>query len=370
MKYLFLLLILLHFSPIHAEEHPKYPLKVLHLTFHRGCQKEVEALAKEFGLELSTWFIQDLPTGWFDGQTSGSALYNIGHDRAERIWNKHQDFFNSFDLVITTDTAPLSRIFLQNNWQKPLIVWICNRFDYSDQASLDCDFPDSEYYRLFNQAQLQENVQVIAYTEFEHFYASNKGVDTGKLTITPGLTIHPENRESFIPSHIHKPDTFFLPPYHNEKILMNFSEFCNTLGIPNYCGRYNGPHDLKDFKGIIHLPYAWSNLALFENLQNGVIYFIPSPDFFHLLLSYDSYFHTDTAFISDKETMRLSEWYNPEHQPYLIYFDSWKDLQDKIAKTDYADYRKRIKAYSGVYRSQLVKKWNKVLQRAYSQKSM
>lgn len=361
MKYLISFFLLCFFTLQTADWHPSYPLKVLHLTFHKGCQKEVEALAKEFDMDLTTWFIPDLPPEWFDGKTSGSVLYNIGRERAERIWNKHRNFFEAFDLVITTDTAPLSRIFLQNEWKKPLIIWICNRFDYFDNATLDCSFPDQEYYDLFDSAHLQENVRVVAYTLFEHFYALNKGVDTGTLTITPGLTIHPEPKESGIPAHIHKPDTFFLPPYLNETSYMNLSQHCTSLGIPNYCGRYCGPHDLKDFKGIIHLPYAWSNLALFENLQNGMVYFIPSPDFFLTMLSDSSYFHTDMAFIKDKKYLHLSEWYSPKLQPYLIYFDSWKDLQDKISKTNYADYRGRIKIYAQKYRAELIKKWGRLL---------
>ena len=48
---------------------------------------------------------------------------------------------------------------------------------------------------------------------------------------------------------------------------MNLFEFCTTLGIKSYCGRYNGPDDLRDFKGVIHIPYAWSNFALFENME-------------------------------------------------------------------------------------------------------
>jgi len=358
MKYLFSLLLIGVFALSHASEEKALPLKVLHLTFHKGCQAEVSAIAKEFSFDLTTWFVPDLPPKWFDGKTQGNALYNIGHDRAKRVWEKHKKFFNSFDLIITSDTAPLSRIFLQNNFKKPLVIWICNDFDYSDQASLDCDFPDAEYYKIFGKAYTKKNVKVIGYTEFEHFYALSKGTYTGHLTITPGLTIA-EPRPSSIPSHIDKAETFFIPPYHNETNFMDLSAHCSALGIPNYGGRYNGPDDLKDFKGIIHLPYAWSNLALFENLLLGIPYFIPSKDFFCELLSQNNYFHRDKH-LTTKESIHLSEWYNTEHQPFLIYFNSWKDLQDKIAETNYLEYRTKIMSHARGYREKTVEKWNKV----------
>ncbi len=335
--------------------------KVLHLTFHRGCQTEVEALAQEFSLDLTTWFIPDLPPGWFDGQAQGCALYNIDHARAERIWQLHKPFFETFDAIITTDTAPLARIFLQNHWKKPLIVWICNRFDYTDQASLDCTFPDPEYYSLFSKAHSQSNVKVIAYTEFEHYYALSKGVHTGKLTITPGLTTCQESKHSLIPSMVSKPQSFFLPPYHNETHFMDLSGHCNSLGLSNYCGRYNGPYDLKDFKGIIHIPYAWSNLSLFENLQLGIPYFIPSPSFLFELSLKNTFFHQDISYLINHNLIHLSEWYNQLHAPLFIYFDSWQDLQYKANHTDYTFQRKKIAAFSQKYRKRLLQKWEKVL---------
>ena len=52
-------------------------------------------------------FIPNLVSGEFDGISSGNALYNVGHERAQNIWNKHKDYFNQFDAIITSDTAPL-----------------------------------------------------------------------------------------------------------------------------------------------------------------------------------------------------------------------------------------------------------------------
>lgn len=332
-------------------------VKVLHLTFHRGCAKEFEAVAKALSLDVTTWYIHDLPPKFFDGQTQGSALYNIGHARAERIWNLHKEYFQTFDTVFISDTAPLSRIFLQNGWNKPLVIWICNRFDYSDLASLDCDFPDQEYYRMFAEACKKKNVTMVAYTPYEHHYAHTKGIDTGSLTIKPTGTFLEEISSSPIPSDILKEKTFFFPPYHNETIFMDAAAFCNKLGIKSYCGRYNGSKDLEAFRGIIHLPYAWSNLALFENLQLGIPYFIPSAKFLKKLISLGNYFDSNMSY---KDLFYLSEWYSPENAPLFIYFDSWKDLQRKIEKTDFSARREQLKIYARQHTELTLEKWRSV----------
>src|SRR4029077_7066235 len=200
-----------------------YPkqLKVLHLSFHEGCIKDFEYVAQQLNLNLTSCLIHKQPACWLDGETVGSAIYSIGHNRAEKIWKQHKEYFNQFDVVTTSDTAPLARIFLQNNWEKPLIIWICNRFDYCDEATRDCHFPDAEYYQLFREALHKKNVKIVAYTPFEHYYTKLKGINTGSKTIKPCARPNNSLQESLIPSHIKKPETFFIPPYHNDIIFCN-----------------------------------------------------------------------------------------------------------------------------------------------------
>lgn len=337
-------------------------LKVLHLSFHKGCIKEVNALAQVFDLDVDTWFIPDLPPGFFDGVSSGNVLYNIGHDRAQRIWDTHRDTFEKYDMILTSDTAPLARPFLQNHFEGKLIVWICNRFDYVDEASRDCEFPDEEYYQLFDNAKNCNNVRVIAYTSFEHYYAKSKGVDTGSLVITPCVpNIDSSTDISSIPQHIVKPETFFLPPYHNERVFMNLEKHCASLGIRTYCGRYHGAKDIADFKGIIHLPYSWSNLALFENLNVGMVYFIPSEAFFRELAAKGSYFHPSLQMLLEEDLFDLSEWYSAERKDIFVYFDSWEDLLYKTQELDYKVQSERVLKYSEEYLKTMLGRWEKVL---------
>lgn len=341
-------------------------LKILHLSFHKGCIQEFAGMAKQLDLHVESWFIPDLPGQFFDGVSQGNVLYNITHDRAKRIWHKHERLFQSFDAILVSDTAPLSRIFLQNGWKKPLIVWVCNRFDYCDRASLDDEFPDQEYYELFRKAAHQKNVFIIPYTSFERYYAKNKNVSINNFVIAP---CYPEFAKSFntcIPPSVKKEATFFLPPYHNETQFVDLVKLCESMGIKSYCGRYNGPKDLKDFKGVIHLPYNWSNLAFFENIRYGIPYFVPSQRFLKQLLATGKYFHADMAFLTKDQLFNLSEWYSPLHQDIITYFDSWEDLKYKIETTDFARLRKKVKAYAREHYIRMFDRWQRIFQQIHS----
>ena len=363
-RWIYLLVVLISFF---YKLEAKSPLKLLHLTFHRSCLNEIEAVGKELGLDIEHWFIPDLPPQYLDGVSKGNALYNIDHERAERIWKKHNRFFDEFDAILVSDTAPLSRIFLQNRWKKPLIIWICNRFDYSDAASLDCHFPDEEYYELFNQATTQDNVTIIAYTAFEHYYAKSKGVDTGNILIPPCCPQIKKNSQSSIPASIEKKKCFFLPPYHNELYFMDLSQFCTKLGIPNYCGRYNGAADLQDFKAIIHLPYTWSSFAFFESLQLGIPYLVPTPRFLEECAEKGNYFHPNLGTLLEQKLFPLSEWYAAEHQDFITYFDSWKDLQIKIKKTNFSRLREKILDFAKEHKARTLDQWRAIFDKIMSQ---
>lgn len=329
--------------------------KILHISFHKGCIQELERVAKSLDWGLTSLYIHDLPRGDFDGKTHGNAIYNIGKERANNIWNRHKSYFNQFDIIITSDTAPLARIFLQNDYQGKLIIWVCNRFDYCDRGSLDCKFPDQDYYNLLRQAVNNPNVKFVVYNEFESFYASNKNVDIGTDCIKPcGFSWGDEGQSKQI-----KQDCFFIPPYVNNQNL-NLLEICKKNDIEVESFHYNGPQAIRAFKGIINIPGAWSNLALFENLANGISYFVPSQKFMLYLLEHGAWM-PDANFATDH--LALSEWYNPELKDVLIYFDSWADLKNKIESTDFDLLKKRITDYANLHKKIMLGRWQSLLEK-------
>jgi hypothetical protein len=325
-------------------------IKVLHLSFHLGCHNELLAISKELDFELS--FLE-----FSDGTPN---KYNIGHDRAEKYWNKHKDYFNNFDLIITSDTAPISRVFLQNNWNKKLIIWINNRFDYFDAATLDCDFPDDEYYQLIKNAISNENVKIFGYTPFENFYCKNiRNIDIGNLVIQPTGMLSNVYKNNKLSNIENIEDTFFVGPYHNDNIMMNLKEKIESLDFNVHNGRFNGPYDLARFKGVIHIPYAWSNYSFFEALFLGIIYFIPSKEFLFKLKKDKDFFWSPPY---KDENIELSEWYNSKHKNLLIYFDSWLDLKVKMYTTNYKKQKDIIKKFSFDHINEMLDLWRNVLE--------
>jgi len=330
-------------------------MKVLHISFHRGCQNDIEYVMDCLGHDL-TFMTYD------DGISHGADKYNVTAEKATASWNKHKDFYNTFDVILTSDTAPISRVFLQNGWPsktKHLIVWICNRFDYCDVASQTAPFPDKAYYTLLQNAYTSPYVTFIGYTLFEQWYAKNvRNVDLGHLCIQPIGKIG-QTYASFTPTTVeNKSNTLFVGPYHNDNIMMDLSKKLHSLGISTYNGRYNGPLDLAEFKGVIHIPYAWSNLALFEALQAGIIYYIPSLPFLKKMVVGKNFFWSPPL---KWDKIHLSDWYSTQFESMFVYFDSWDDLVQKLDSVDPTKHTQNMAQLAQTHNRDMLKKWTDIL---------
>lgn len=342
------------------------PLKVLHMSFHMGCIKDFEEVSKQLGFNLTSWHIFSFPINHLDGVSTGNDIYNITHDKANKIWEKHKVFFEQFDVVVTSDTPPLARPFLQNNFKKPLIIYMCNRFDYDHGGN--GEFPDKELYELFRQATQKANVKIIASTPYEHTYASLKGVSTGDAIIKPLGSLETDlrftNTEKNIPAQVDKPNTFFIYPQINSEQYKYVFTQCKQLGLNIFTGKYNGPNDLTDFKGIVYVPYQAANWILFEGLHRGFVFFIPSKQFLRTLISEGNVriccYYQPELYLHD--FIDEMEWYLDIHKDLFVFFDSWEDLKNKTQTVNYQSVRNGMKLFGAYHKHVTLERWKKTLQ--------
>lgn len=327
-------------------------MKLLHITFHKGCELDIEYVFHQLGHTVEAWHYNS-------GYTNDENVYNITNVKAQSCWEKYKSYFDTFDGIITSDTCPTSRPFLQNNWNKLLIIWVCNRFDYNVEG-------DEHFYDLLRSIPSRANTYIIGNTMIENFYSKNlRNVDItdkvikplGKNIISQGLYKNHNINDEMI---------FFIPVYENETKFINLSQKANELGIKNNNGQRFENHisDLLKYKGVIYLPYAWSTITFFETMQLGIIYFVPTPCFLIELSKSPDFLYQRYWFqppFNGENILSKAEWYCDEHKDLVIYFSSWHDLQMKVNTTDYETQTKKILEYAEKHSSQTLSKWNAII---------
>lgn len=105
----------------------------------------------------------------------------------------------------------------------------------------------------------------------------------------------------------------------------------------------------------MYIPYAWSNLALFENIQRGIIHFVPSERFIIEL----AYQRQPIRFCT-LNRFDLCDWYAAPFRDCIVYFDSWNDLEHKIKSTNYKELSQNIKLKAQAHRNEMLRRWKEV----------
>jgi hypothetical protein len=362
-KYILMTVILLSAVFFLNYKSSEKPLKVLHVCFHDGCIHEIEGVAKALSLDLTSWNAFKLPPYSFDpAENGGYILYQMDKNRANRIWEKNKDYFNQFDAILTSDTTPLSRIFIQNDWNKPLIVWVSNRFDWYPT------YFQNDYYDLLNDASKnKKNVFFVNSSPFEMFYAKQKQVDLGNCVIAacaanlpPSNFLQPVDLDRNSKIFVHKRTQEVQSPH------CNISEVLKKYDIPAYCDRYETLEELQAFKGVLYLPYQWYVISLFETLKLGLPTFVPTERFLLEMINGKKYVFESPELATVANLQTYSEWYNPEIKKVLIYFDSWEDLKKKVAETDYQSARRKSWEFGQNHEKVMIQRWKEVFGKAKS----
>jgi glycosyltransferase involved in cell wall biosynthesis len=319
----------------------------------------------KFGFEYEFWkFYKD--------------MFRITTEIANQIWEDKKDYFNKFDYIVTSDTAPISRIFMENinNLKPRVIVWICNRFDYNMEG-------DTSYYDIFKRISLENKNKFtfIPSTDFESIWCKLNGISNISDTITPiginnkKLEYKIDGLESLIDKYVNDGnakdkfndsnelrDKIVISIYNNDNLFFNLKEIMLQNNIDCFNGGYKHPSDLKQCIGMIYFPDAYLKWSAFETIQNQVIVFLPSPSFFIKLqtqINNDRYYQ----FVSPNIPLNidLCVWY--KYKECRIYFDSIDDMIYKIKSLTpelIEEKRDWCKKYGEQIEKENIKKWSDI----------
>jgi len=338
-------------------------MKFLHLTYHIGCRNDLEYVFPKLGHEIETMHFTDSDEYNIFGK--GDQKFTVTYELAQKMWNTYQAYFETFDAVIVSDTCPLSLPFLQNHWNKPLLIWVCNRFCYG--MASEGQFP--EYYRLIRDIPNRPLCRIFGFTEVEKIWSRYiKYVEIEDLVIRPqGKNLASLGmKKSYDPSAGNL-EKFYVPLYGNETKLMDLRGKLTELGVENEGVPFKHVSELLKYKGVVTIPYGWSTLTLFERMQLGIVVFVPSLEFITKLFRENDqpqrkWWFQPPFYLEHPERLKDSEWYCDYHRDIFIYFDNWEDLAEKIRTTDYEAATQKLLEHGDRHEKYVLGQWKEVLE--------
>jgi hypothetical protein len=289
---------------------------VLHITYHEGTKKSINTVCSILGYNVDTI---EPPHG----------LY-INEEEANTVWNTNYKFLNKYDIIITSDTCMVSRPFLQNmnNHNMIIIVYITNRIDWGLFG-----FKDSNYLSLFGKSMhnYPNRVKIISDNEYDMMDSNLKCNMNNNLVINPVFEIN----NSFTIEILYK--WFILNRGTNLNIY--------TPMIKNEFVVYDNKNKYKDFKelqkyiGCLHIPYQVNIQTIHEAWVNGIIFVIPSMDFFIVNNFYWEESHNKLL------SLNKSVWYSNTYSDMFEYFNSWDECNAIFNKLSNIAYSKQKREF-------------------------
>lgn len=325
--------------------------KILHLTFHYGTANDLNYIFNKLGYEITLLLTTDLP-------------YTISEQLAQQLWEENKEYFQSFDIIITSDTAGLSYPFLLHlNELKPkLIIWICNRFNISMENEYG-------FLQLFKAAVQHPKVSIIPYTQYEVIWCKNFGIQLNNDVIhCLGRHEVPYISEPNVMARCFRPidtsfrfrdvkDSVFVQDYHNNHKLY---DFLKSQNVSVSFGKYMDINEIKDYKAVVSFPDAFSKIFQMEAIQHGIILLLPSLKCLKQLIKDPYYTFTSKQYITE-DLLNICEYFN--YPDCFVFFDSIDELPQIIERIDVAKIKKILKDTREIIHDDILEKWVTVLEK-------
>lgn len=328
--------------------------EVLHISHHIGCLRDQEYVLRNLGFEVTSH-------KFYDG------VFQITEDIANSFWNNHKEQLNEFDYILTSDTAPLSRIFLENQgeFKSKLVIWICNRFDYRMET-------ESKFYSLFRDAEKNPNIKIVPYSYFEKVWCNEKGINIMDHDHISPLGLNFDDSESNVPDTVYfsqmygekqsLPDAdVIVPIYHNDNNFFMMNDFLQSKNISVYNGPFRTIEQLKKYKAFVHMPDAFSKFLCFELIHAYIPAILPSKKFLFDLSKRPNYFFniwgSGGADLLQESWIDWCEWYDPKLNKCRFYYDSFEEIPLIISSIDKDSMKNDFTEASKYLKESILNKW-------------
>lgn len=305
-------------------------MKVLHLTFHTGIGRTVYYNFDKLGHSVKTYFLYTMVEQF--GLNTIEQMLAITEQLGDKFYNYFKQEVEEYDLLLISDVMPISRGFLKhiNQIKTPILLWICNRFDYCTPKYKNL-FNYEQYYLLIKKTYNHPLIKIVPYSHYDKMYIEtilkiviNDPIEPYHKVMELYNTIQERDEVGFYSkiegstlSTLSDQFNLLIPNYDSNKILINNIEKWISDGVnPIFNQRFNGPLDLKNIDALLHIPYQVSNCFFFEAINFGKTLFIPSYSFYQQLgfkMIYPEY----TVF-----------W--GAQQECIVYFNNWKQLKQLL----------------------------------------
>lgn len=329
-------------------------MKLYNLDQHISVNSDLEFIWRKLGHELDIDSISG--HSWvLNRERKHVPLVenNIGSIVEKELWREFYDTYHErlsvYDGYVCCYPPVFSLLYKQFT-DKRVIVHIPIRYDfpYTDNESS---------LKVLNDFFVSDSVIVSANNKLDKAYFEDRTDGKKECKYIPSLCEYTGMKWA---------------PKRSEFLLYDGSRRVQIEGTIN---RYDlHPHtwnDIQSFRGIIHIPYNFSTMSMFEQVQACIPLFYPTNrlimEMYKRKVAMEQAFWTHTqhgiyGFNTIEKCLEYADFNNKEYFPHITRFDSINELEEYLYNDSYLEHiSKEMKKDNDVNKEKVYKTWSEVL---------
>jgi len=328
---------------------------------------------------------------------------------ADEFWDRYGSYLEQFDAFICT--YPPAFALLYRKSKKPILIQAPIRYEapFSDRpeewlglndfirteidngriVAVANSLYEKKYCELFTCREWELIPSLCKYTESEWQGIKDVFLYSGKPPFKFNkYTSIIQNIQRFL-SMLERSEDGLFKRISTKRIIPIQSSY--RFVSKSKLGRY-GWDTLSSFRAIVLIPYHAGSMSLFEHYAANIPVLVPSKRFLLELwecygsvgvlseLSWNQIYRLppksaiplkssdpDPNAYDSRESISFwldyADYYNSDWMPHLIYFDGWKDLDDKLGSTNFSEVSQNMKAFNEAREAKIFKLWRDCLRR-------
>ncbi len=327
-------------------------MKLFNLDLHVSVIADIKNVLESMGHQVDNWSISG--HCWVFNKTrdavdivNENTWQNLDSNMCDAFYDRYKDELSSYDAFISAYPPVFSLLYKKFN--KPIIAVAATRYEAPFSG-------DNEKWNWLNQelVSMIDSGQLInvANNKYDKFYCE-----------------YYTNREwEHIPSSCDYTESSYRPIKNNcilsSKENYNIDQCTHIKSL----GRHSWDQ-LYSHKAIVHIPYNASIMSIFEQYTANVPLFFPTIEFGKSLNGYLSelFFNLNTntpPCLSDNQAIGLSDFYDEEWMPHLLFYNSFNEISKILLDTDLMEVSNNMKNFNIKRKSSIKEKWSSLLYRA------
>jgi len=349
-------------------------MKLCNLDLHATVIKDLADIFEGIGHEVDNWSISS--HRWVHGWpmkdvdvVNQFTWRHLNENMCRRFYERYKDELSSYDAFIVTHTPAFALLYTAFN--KPVVAVASTRYEAPFSVS-------KRHWEWLNRSLCDLTARQLLTR------AANNKYDQQYCNLFTGLSW------THIPSycgHINVRWNPELSSFLIDSRMLSIRLTNVSLIHKKSLGRFKWT-DLVKYAGIIVIPYNVSVMSVFEYYTACIPLFFPSKQFCMEL--YENF--SDLGVMSDLSWLQIwgvdggsvlpvnqndpndykklevvehwidyADWYDSEWMPYITYFDSFKDLEEKINAADLQGISQKMRLHNEIRKQKIEMLWNNEL---------